>query len=135
MEGELREAIHLFLSFHNRVNIFSRKTEDTTEEASPLFLNSRPEVVYQVIQSVFFGALAISTLRFKFLWTPHMCLFAAGVFCNQSFWKAVLNKIGIKHIYVSILVRVSLAIMHAVGSLSEDLRTRRNSDFSLSNQK
>ena len=34
-----------------------------------------------------------------------------------------------KHIYVSILVQVSLAIMHAVGSLSEDLRTRRNSDF------
>ena len=64
-----------------------------------------------------------------------MCLFAAGLFCNQSFWKAVLNKIGIKHIYVSILVQVSLAIMHAVGSLSEDLRTRRNSDFLLSNQK
>ncbi|XP_020618146.1 probable C-mannosyltransferase DPY19L3 [Orbicella faveolata] len=80
-----------------------RKNEETTEEATPLFLNSHAEVVYQAIQSVFFGVLAMSTLRFKFLWTPHMCLFAAGVFCNQSFWKAVLNKIGIKQIYAKIM--------------------------------
>lgn len=87
-------------------SLFSRESEDTTEEVNPLFLNSHAEVVYQAIQSVFFGALALSTLRFKFLWTPHMCLFAAGIFCNQSFWKAVLNKIGIKQIYVSIVVQV-----------------------------
>ena len=90
---------------------FSRKSEDTAEEANALFLNCHAEVVYQAIQSVFFGALAMSTLRFKFLWTPHMCLFAAGVFCNQSFWKAVLNKIGIKQIYVSIDLQVSLNIV------------------------
>jgi len=91
-------------------SLLSRNSEDTTEEATPLFLNSHAEVVYQAIQSVFFGALAMSTLRFKFLWTPHMCLFAAGVFCNQSFWKALLNKIGIKQIYVSIVVQVLLGI-------------------------
>lgn len=84
---------------------------DTTEEATPLFLNAHAEVVYQAIQSVFFGALAMSTLRFKFLWTPHMCLFAAGVFCNQSFWKAVLNKIGIKKIFVSIDVQALFGIL------------------------
>ena len=82
--------------------LFYRKNDETTEDASPLYLNSHPEVVYQVIQSVFFGALAISTLRFKFLWTPHMCLFAAGMFCNQHFWKTALTKIGLKPIYVSI---------------------------------
>ncbi|KAJ7337819.1 hypothetical protein OS493_007977 [Desmophyllum pertusum] len=92
-------AVLCLLAYTVFVN-WSRKSEaDTSEESSPLFLNSHAEVVYQAIQSVFFGALAISTLRFKFLWTPHMCLFASGIFCNQSFWKAVLNKIGIKHIY------------------------------------
>lgn len=81
---------------------FCRKSDDTTEDTEdPLFLTSHPEVVYQAIQSVFFGALAISTLRFKYLWTPHMCLFAAGVFCNQHFWKTVLTKIGLKEIFVS----------------------------------
>lgn len=94
-------------------SLFCRKKEETTEEATPLFLNSHAEVVYQAIQSVFFGVLATSTLRFKFLWTPHMCLFAAGVFCNQSFWKAVLNKIGIKQIYVSIVVQVLLGIVES----------------------
>lgn len=94
-------------------SLFCRKKEETTEEATPLFLNSHAEVVYQAIQSVFFGVLAMSTLRFKFLWTPHMCLFAAGVFCNQSFWKAVLNKIGIKQIYVSIVVQVLLGIVES----------------------
>ena len=101
---------------------FSRKSENNTEEAPPLFLNSHAEVVYQAIQSVFFGALAISTLRFKFLWTPHMCLFAAGVFCNQSFWKAVLNKIGIKQIYVSIDVQVLLGIRRVAFGRSSSLR-------------
>jgi len=91
-----------------------RKSEDTTEEATPLFLNAHAEVVYQAIQSVFFGALAMSTLRFKFLWTPHMCLFAAGVFCNQSFWKAVLNKIGIKQIFAKIMGHTVPAMLLAL---------------------
>ena len=90
------------------VSSFSRKTGDTAEDANPLFLNSHPEVVYQVIQSVFFGALALTALRFKFLWTPHMCLFAAGIFCNQHFWKTMLMKIGLKEICVSHLLHVCM---------------------------
>lgn len=86
-------------------NLFRSKPEDTAEETKCLYLNSHPEVVYQAIQSVFFGALAITTVRFKYLWIPHMCLFAAGIFCNQAFWKAALNKVGIKQIYVSIFTR------------------------------
>ena len=84
-----------------KVFVSCRKRDDITEDADPLFLNSHPEVVYQVIQSVFFGALALTALRFKFLWTPHMCLFAAGIFCNQYFWKTALTKIGLKEIWVS----------------------------------
>ena len=30
-----------------------------------------------------------------------MCLFAAGIFCNQSFWKIALAKIGFKPLMVS----------------------------------
>ncbi|XP_078373794.1 protein C-mannosyl-transferase DPY19L3-like isoform X1 [Oculina patagonica] len=106
-------AVLCLLAYTVFVN-WSRKSEETSEEASPVFLNSHPEVVYQAIQSVFFGALAISTLRFKFLWTPHMCLFAAGVFCNQSFWKAALNKIGIKHIYAKVMGHIVPAMLLAL---------------------
>lgn len=30
-----------------------------------------------------------------------MCLFAAGIFCNQYFWKIALAKIGFKPLMVS----------------------------------
>ncbi|XP_068755171.1 protein C-mannosyl-transferase DPY19L3-like isoform X2 [Montipora capricornis] len=85
----------LFLLAHT-VYVNWRKIEDTPEDPNVHFLNSHPEVVYQAIQSVFFGVLAVSTLRFKYLWTPHMCLFAAGIFCNQYFWNTALSKIGFK---------------------------------------
>lgn len=86
----------LFMLANTVLVNWSRKTEDTGNDPNQFFLNSHPEVVYQAIQSVFFGVLAISTLRFKYLWTPHMCLFAAGIFCNQYFWKIALAKIGFK---------------------------------------
>ena len=37
----------------------------------------RPDLAFHVVQTVFFGALAISTLRMKYLWTPYMCVLAA----------------------------------------------------------
>lgn len=83
-------------------SIKSEESDESVEEGNPLYLNSHPEVVYQVIQTVFFGALAMSTLRFKFLWTPHMCLFAAGMFCNQHFWKTALTKIGLKPVLAKV---------------------------------
>lgn len=93
----------LFLLAYTVFMNWRSKPEDTAEETNCLYLNSHPEVVYQAIQSVFFGALAITTVRFKYLWIPHMCLFAAGIFCNQAFWKAALNKVGIKQIYGKVM--------------------------------
>ncbi|EDO42027.1 predicted protein [Nematostella vectensis] len=58
-------------------------------------LNEQPELVYCTIQTVLYGAMAVTTLRFKFLWTPHMCVFGAGTLCHQGFWRFVLERAGI----------------------------------------
>ena len=40
--------------------------------------------------------MALAVLRFKFLWTPHMCVLAAVGICDYSVWEAILHKLGSK---------------------------------------
>ncbi|KAI8510976.1 hypothetical protein Bbelb_118920 [Branchiostoma belcheri] len=49
----------------------------------PPLLSRRPQLAYHAISAAVFGCLAVSTKRFKYLWTPHMCvLAAAGINCS-----------------------------------------------------
>ena len=43
------------------------------------------------VQCVFFGALAITTLRMKYLWTPYMCVLAAVAIADSQVWSGVLS--------------------------------------------
>ena len=56
-------------------------------------LKRRPEVVYHLVQTFFFTFMAVTTLRFKFLWMPHICIVAAGIICSQDLWSFLLSKI------------------------------------------
>ncbi|XP_046864717.1 probable C-mannosyltransferase DPY19L3 [Xenia sp. Carnegie-2017] len=56
-------------------------------------LKRRPEVVYHLVQTFFFTFMAVTTLRFKFLWMPHICIVAAGIICLQDLWSFLLSKI------------------------------------------
>jgi hypothetical protein len=42
--------------------------------------------------AVFFGGLAISTLRMKYLWTPYMCILASFGISDFKMWKTVLTQ-------------------------------------------
>ena len=42
------------------------------------------------VQCVFFGALAITTLRMKYLWTPYMCVLSAAAIGDSQMWGGVL---------------------------------------------
>ncbi|XP_070581349.1 protein C-mannosyl-transferase DPY19L3-like [Ptychodera flava] len=59
-------------------------------------LKDRPELAFHCIQTVFFACLAISTMRFKYLWTPEMCILAAFVVSDYQTWKWLLKKCDIK---------------------------------------
>lgn len=73
-------------------------------------LDDYPEVVFNIILSVFFGGMALTTLRMKFLWMPHMCILAAGVFCHQDAWKSVANALHLEKT-LSFLLRHSVPIV------------------------
>ncbi|XP_052810568.1 probable C-mannosyltransferase DPY19L3 isoform X1 [Mya arenaria] len=58
-------------------------------------LSSRPDLAFHAIQAMFFGALGMSTLRMKYLWTPYMCILAGFGVGDYRAWKNVLARLRI----------------------------------------
>ncbi|XP_048118487.1 probable C-mannosyltransferase DPY19L3 isoform X1 [Alosa alosa] len=56
-------------------------------------IRMRPDVAYNLLHTVFFGLLAFSTMRMKYLWTGHMCAFAAYGVCGKDIWELYLRVI------------------------------------------
>ncbi|XP_012670213.1 probable C-mannosyltransferase DPY19L3 isoform X2 [Clupea harengus] len=56
-------------------------------------IRMRPDVAYNLLHTVFFGLLAFSTMRMKYLWTGHMCSFAAFGVCGKDIWQLYLRVI------------------------------------------
>ncbi|KAM6325023.1 protein C-mannosyl-transferase DPY19L3 isoform 2-T3 [Podargus strigoides] len=78
------------LSGSNQVQ-FMEKMEECT-------VTLKPDAAYNLIHTVLFGCLALSTMRMKYLWTSHMCVFAAFGLCSTEVWKLILKCI---HLYTS----------------------------------
>ncbi|KAI1889947.1 hypothetical protein AGOR_G00168160 [Albula goreensis] len=72
-------------------NLSSSKTSHLQKEEA--MINIRPDVAYNLLHSVFFGLLALSTMRMKYLWTGHMCAFAAYGICGKELWGLYLKVI------------------------------------------
>uniref|UniRef100_A0A8P4GDF3 Dpy-19 like C-mannosyltransferase 3 n=1 Tax=Dicentrarchus labrax TaxID=13489 RepID=A0A8P4GDF3_DICLA len=51
----------------------------------------RPDVAYNLLHTLFFGLLAFSTMRMKYIWTGHMCAVAAYGVCGTELWTLLLN--------------------------------------------
>ncbi|XP_062845805.1 probable C-mannosyltransferase DPY19L3 isoform X2 [Trichomycterus rosablanca] len=56
-------------------------------------ISMRPDVAYNLLHTVLFGLLAFSTMRMKYLWTGHMCAFAAFGVCGKEVWTLCLRVI------------------------------------------
>ncbi|XP_035692785.1 probable C-mannosyltransferase DPY19L3 [Branchiostoma floridae] len=63
--------------------------------SAPSLLSQRPQLAYHTISAAVFGCLAVSTLRFKYLWTPHMCVLAAAGVADHETWKILLKKLHV----------------------------------------
>ncbi|KAJ7985832.1 hypothetical protein DPEC_G00344570 [Dallia pectoralis] len=61
------------------------------EDVRPICMRS--DVAYNLLHTVFFGLLAVSTMRMKYLWTGHMCVFASYGVCGKELWTLFLNMI------------------------------------------
>ncbi|KAB5525937.1 hypothetical protein PHYPO_G00145940 [Pangasianodon hypophthalmus] len=66
------------------------RTSGVPEETA---FSMRPDVAYNLLHTIFFGLLAFSTMRMKYLWTGHMCAFAAFGVCSKEMWTLCLRVI------------------------------------------
>ncbi|XP_006168056.2 probable C-mannosyltransferase DPY19L3 isoform X4 [Tupaia chinensis] len=83
----------LVVAFHN--------LSDSTDEQSlgkmgKCTVDLKPETAYNLIHTILFGFLALSTMRMKYLWTSHMCVFASFGLCSPEIWELLLK---LAHLY------------------------------------
>uniref|UniRef100_A0A8C1AQS8 Dpy-19 like C-mannosyltransferase 3 n=1 Tax=Cyprinus carpio carpio TaxID=630221 RepID=A0A8C1AQS8_CYPCA len=82
----------------------SKEKEDRT-------FRMRPDVAYNLLHTVFFGLLAFSTMRMKYLWTGHMCPFAAFGVCGKEVWSLYLRVLHCNTKTMMRLIRYSVPIV------------------------
>ncbi|XP_059390349.1 probable C-mannosyltransferase DPY19L3 isoform X1 [Carassius carassius] len=80
------------------------------EEEERTFM-MRPDVAYNLLHTVFFGLLAFSTMRMKYLWTGHMCPFAAFGVCGKEVWSLYLRVLHCNTKTMMRLIRYSVPIV------------------------
>ncbi|XP_032833220.2 protein C-mannosyl-transferase DPY19L3 [Petromyzon marinus] len=64
----------------------------TATGARDVFL--RPDLLYNLAHTLLFFLLALSTMRMKYLWTSHMCVFAAFAVSDTGLWAATAQALG-----------------------------------------
>lgn len=72
-----------------------------------------------LVQAAFFGCLAMSTLRMKYLWTPYMCVLASVGLADYSFWKTLISKFSNRESIVRFFIflqRMSLSLIFILQS-------------------
>ncbi|NXD08251.1 D19L3 mannosyltransferase, partial [Nothocercus nigrocapillus] len=80
------------VAFQNlRYSIGSTKVEKSTEKKENCTIALKPGTAYNLIHTVLFGCLALSTMRMKYLWTSHMCVFASFGLCSTEVWGLILK--------------------------------------------
>jgi len=78
--------------------------DSSNTESQELLPSVSPELAYNFFQSVVFGAVALSTVRFKFLWTPHMCVLAAAGISHCQVRKELQKRLGMQERAVSLQI-------------------------------
>uniref|UniRef100_A0A671EYS8 Dpy-19 like C-mannosyltransferase 3 n=1 Tax=Rhinolophus ferrumequinum TaxID=59479 RepID=A0A671EYS8_RHIFE len=71
----------------------------------------RPATAYNFMHSILFGLLALSTMRMKYLWTSHMCVFASFGLCSPETWELLLKAIRLYNPKRMCVMRYSVPIL------------------------
>ncbi|XP_034536777.1 probable C-mannosyltransferase DPY19L3 isoform X2 [Notolabrus celidotus] len=70
----------------------------------------RPDVAYNLLHTLFYGLLAFSTMRMKYIWTGHMCAVAAYGVCGMELWTLLLNALRCNTKVLLRLVRYAVPV-------------------------
>ncbi|XP_075966380.1 protein C-mannosyl-transferase DPY19L3 [Anarhichas minor] len=71
----------------------------------------RPDVAYNLLHTLFYGLLAFSTMRMKYIWTGHMCAVAAYGVCGKELWTLLLNALSCNSKVLLRLVRHAVPLL------------------------
>ena len=69
------------------------------------------------VQAVFFGGMAITTLRMKYLWTPYMCILGSTLVTDDHVYTWLLGKLRISSAALVSTYGSKLELMNFVGFL------------------
>ena len=75
-------------------------------------------VVVVSVQAVFFGGMAITTLRMKYLWTPYMCILGSTLVTDDHVYTWLLGKLRVSSAALVSTYSSKLELMNFVGFLS-----------------
>ncbi|CAM4638258.1 protein C-mannosyl-transferase DPY19L3 isoform X1 [Caretta caretta] len=78
------------VAFQNLSGSANVQSMDKTEICTILL---KPGAAYNLMHTILFGCLALSTMRMKYLWTSHMCVFASFGLCSTEVWGFVLKSV------------------------------------------
>ncbi|XP_026071847.1 probable C-mannosyltransferase DPY19L3 [Carassius auratus] len=92
-------------------NLSSNGSGQACREREDRTFRMRPDVAYNLLHTVFFGLLAFSTMRMKYLWTGHMCAFAAFGVCGKEVWSLYLRVLHCNTRTMMRLIRYSVPIV------------------------
>nr|XP_036877351.1 probable C-mannosyltransferase DPY19L3 isoform X4 [Manis javanica] len=98
----------LAVVFHNLSNSSNQQSMGKVGKCT---ISLKPETAYNLIHTILFGFLALSTMRMKYLWTSHMCVFASFGLCSPEIWELLLKLIHLynpKRVYI---MRYSVPIL------------------------
>ncbi|XP_051557942.1 probable C-mannosyltransferase DPY19L3 isoform X1 [Myxocyprinus asiaticus] len=92
-------------------NLSANGSRQISREREEWTFRMRPDVAYNLLHTVFFGLLAFSTMRMKYLWTGHMCAFAAFGVCGKEVWTLSLRVLHCNTKTTMRLIRYSVPII------------------------
>ncbi|XP_030644316.1 probable C-mannosyltransferase DPY19L4 [Chanos chanos] len=100
-------------SIYRRLSGEPVKTSVRLEDA---WIGEQPEVIYHVLHTLLFGALAMLFEGLKYLWTPYVCMFTAFGVCSPELWMTVFKWLKLKSIHPVVLALIlSTAVPTIIG--------------------
>ncbi|KAM4614539.1 protein C-mannosyl-transferase DPY19L3 isoform 2-T3 [Discoglossus pictus] len=71
----------------------------------------KPDLAYNLMHTILFGCLALSTMRMKYLWTSHMCVFASFGLFSTDIWGILLKTLRLYTPQRTNVIRYSLPVL------------------------
>ncbi|NXA34986.1 D19L3 mannosyltransferase, partial [Eudromia elegans] len=105
-------ATAAIVAFQNlRYSIGSTEVEKSMEKKEDCPIVLKPGTAYNLIHTVLFGCLALSTMRMKYLWTSHMCVFASFGLCSTEVWGLILKCVRLYTSQRTSVIRYTLPVI------------------------